>query len=206
MKFSPQASKFGSRTQTVVFCGLSIALLTVSAWISIPLGPVPVTLQVFVLVFILLALSPRQCILAILGYLLLGALGLPVFSLMRGGIGVLAGPTGGFLWGFLLAAICSLAFLRFIGVGSARKVDNPGTGLPLKAVDLSPLSSSVAALIFLLVMYLCGWLQLVFVTGMSPEAAFLAGVAPFVVIDAIKAIVAVFVAQAVRSALGKQRA
>ena len=88
-----------SRTRSIAFVGLSMALLAVSAWISIPVGPVPFTLQTFVVVFAFLVLTPRECVAALTGYLALGAIGLPLFSSMRGGIGVLAGPTGGFLWG-----------------------------------------------------------------------------------------------------------
>ena len=93
-----------ARTRSLAFVGLSIAIMAVSAWVTVPLGPVPFTLQMFALVFAIVVLTPRECIAAVTGYLLLGAVGLPVFSGMRGGIGVLAGPTGGFLWGYLLGA------------------------------------------------------------------------------------------------------
>ena len=89
-----QSTATGSRD--VAFAGLSVALLAVSAWVTVPIGPVPVTLQVFVEVFVVLALTPRQAGFAAAGYLALGAVGLPVFSGMKGGAAVLAGPTGGF--------------------------------------------------------------------------------------------------------------
>ena len=90
-----------SRTRSVAFVGLTIALMSVSAWVSVPLGPVPFTLQTFVMVFALLALAPKECLAAIAGYLILGGVGLPLFSSMRGGLGVLAGPvfSGAFSWG-----------------------------------------------------------------------------------------------------------
>ena len=101
-----------SRTRSVAFVGLTIALMSVSAWVSVPLGPVPFTLQTFVMVFALLALAPKECLAAIAGYLILGGVGLPLFSSMRGGLGVLAGPTGGFLWGFFFNStnICKRFF------------------------------------------------------------------------------------------------
>lgn len=230
-------SRLSTQTQTVVFCGLSISLMAVSAWISLPIWLVPVTLQTFVMVFVVLLLTPRQCLISITGYLLLGAIGLPVFSSMRGGIGVLAGPTGGFLWGFLLAAIIALTVLgllrtRFaaagmgagkLGGGKERLKDwesqaVSASGLSSGSAGTSRLSDGfrtaglpkgrrgfvvgvVTALVFLVVMYCCGWFQLVFVTGMTPEAAFAVGVAPFVVIDTIKSVAAIFVAQAVGRAI-----
>lgn len=201
-----------SRTRSIAFVGLSIALMAVSAWVSIPLGPVPFTLQTFVMVFALLVLKPKECIAAIAGYLVLGAVGLPLFSSMRGGIGVLAGPTGGFLWGFLLGAIVASVFLQVACPvrGGVRKTrtsdlqDSRGPGRPSAAgnskvrgivIDL------VAALILLVIAYVCGWLQLMAVAGLGPVAAFATAVAPFLLIEVIKLVAAVATARAVRVAV-----
>lgn len=185
------------RTRSLAFVGLSIALMAVSAWISVPFGPVPFTLQTFVMVFAFLVLTPRECIAAIVGYLVLGAIGLPVFSSMRGGIGMLAGPTGGFLWGFLLGAVVALMFVYVVnslgnaarGASKAKKTQQPFV------VD------GIAGLIFLTIMYVCGWTQLMLVAALSPAAAFATAVAPFVLIDTVKLVAAVFTARAVRKAL-----
>ena len=99
-----------SRTRSVAYVGMTVALLAVSAWIALPLGPVPFTLQTFVLAFSLMVLRPGECLAALGAYLLLGAAGVPVFSGMRGGIGMILGATGGFLWGFLLGAVAALAY------------------------------------------------------------------------------------------------
>ena len=82
-------------------CGLCIALLAVASYITIPLGPVPFTLQTLVIAMLPVALGGRDAVVTVALYLLLGALGLPVFSGFSGGIAALVGPTGGFLWGFL---------------------------------------------------------------------------------------------------------
>lgn len=176
-----------SNTRSVVFCGLSIALLAVSAWISIPFGPVPFTLQTFVLVFILLALRPSEALASIAIYIGMGALGLPVFSAMRGGFGVILGPTGGFLWGFLLGAALALGLLKLSGHAQVK--------------DRCLSWDIIAALVFLFASYTCGWLQLAAVSGMGLEAAFAAGVAPFILIDAVKLFFAIMVARAVRNAV-----
>lgn len=189
-------------TRSLAFVGLTIALLTVSAWVAVPLGPVPFTLQTFVLVFAVIALSPKESVAAVAGYVALGAIGLPVFSSMRGGIGVLAGPTGGFLWGFLLGAVVASAFLHVARMRKGTVVDGStkrNTGRVSKmrawAIDL------IAGLLLLAVAYCCGWMQLMAVAALGPLAAFAAGVAPFLPIEVAKLVAAVATARAVRSAV-----
>lgn len=90
--------------------GLFAALIIVCTHLSIPLpSGVPLTLQTFAVALGGFLLGPVYGTLAVAVYLLLGAAGLPVFSGFTGGIGRLVGPTGGFLWGFLLLAVgCGL--------------------------------------------------------------------------------------------------
>ena len=85
-----------SRTRSIAFVGLAVAIMAVSAWVTVPLGPVPFTLQMFAITFAIVMLSPKECIAAIVLYLALGAIGLPVFSGMSGGIAKLMGPTAAF--------------------------------------------------------------------------------------------------------------
>ena len=174
-----------SRTRSIARVGLTIAVLAVSAWITVPLGPVPFTLQTFAIVFALVALSPRESVAAVAGYLALGAIGLPVFSGMRGGIGMLAGPTGGFLWGFLVgvaAAAVLLAVMRRRG----------------GAVDFA------AGAVAVVVCYACGWAQYMAVMGAGPVEALVVTIAPFVLIDAVKLAAAVATARAVVRATGSR--
>ncbi|MEG0322556.1 MAG: biotin transporter BioY [Raoultibacter sp.] len=190
--------KGSSRTRSIAFCGLTIALFAVSAWITVPFGPVPFTMQVFVMIFALIALSPRECIASIAGYLIIGAIGLPVFSAMRGGIGVIFGPTGGFLWGYLMGAVVALLVMQVL-LGkrqNAEALDGRSNNARHELMIYF-----IGAAVFLAVMYVCGWAQLMVVTGMSPWAAFLSAVGPFVIIDCIKTVVAVFTARAVKKAL-----
>lgn len=184
----------GSRTRSIAFVGLSIAIMAVSAWVTIPLGPIPFTLQMFALAFAILVLTPRQCIAAVAGYLALGAIGVPVFSGMRGGIGVLAGPTGGYLWGYLLGAAAALVVLMVLRsrFPQSAKRDSGVKGL---VVDV------VACLMFVAVAYVCGWAQYMAVAGVGPVASFMTTVAPFVVVDVIKVVAAAICARAVRAAV-----
>lgn len=177
---TPAAHRSAGRTRRAVTAALLAALLAASAWIAIPVGTVPVTLQVFIVLLTGLLLTPRAAFAAISVYLLLGAAGLPVFSAGGlGGPGVLAGPTGGYLWGFLLAAPTVSALRRARPFGASRT-----------AAEAGALAAGVA------VIYLAGWAQLAAVTGMGLLAAFAVGVAPFIAIDALKAVAALGVARA----------
>lgn len=84
-------------------CGIFAALLAVCGWIAIPLGDISVSLQTFGVALCLGVLGGRLGAVSILVYLSLGALGVPVFTGFQGGPAALLGPTGGYLWGFLLA-------------------------------------------------------------------------------------------------------
>lgn len=86
-------------------CAMLSALLCICAWISIPFGEASVTLQTFGVFLALGLLGGKYGSLVCLLYLILGAVGLPVFSGFRGGIGVLLGATGGYILGFLATAL-----------------------------------------------------------------------------------------------------
>ena len=102
------------KTQQIARAGLCVALLAVSAWVSVPLGPIPFTLQTMTLALIPAVLDRPTAILAVAVYLLLGAIGLPVFSGFSGGVMRLVGPTGGFLWGFLVGMIVATTLVRLL--------------------------------------------------------------------------------------------
>ena len=91
--------------RTMTFAALMAALLVVCGWITIPIPPVAFTLQTFGVLMALGVLGGKGGTLSVFLYLAMGAVGLPVFSGFQGGAAVLAGPTGGFLWGFLLGAL-----------------------------------------------------------------------------------------------------
>ena len=93
------------RIRNMVRCAMLTALLCICAWIGFPLGDVSITMQTFGLFLTLGLLGGRQGTLVCLLYLLLGAVGLPVFSGFRGGLGTLVGATGGYILGFLAAAL-----------------------------------------------------------------------------------------------------
>ena len=98
---------------------LFAALMAICSWISIP-TPVPFTLQTFAVFLAPSLLGGKLGVASVGTYLLLGAMGLPVFSGFSGGIGVLLGATGGYLLGFLLTAL--VMWLAEIALGTSQSV------------------------------------------------------------------------------------
>ena len=179
-----------SRAQGIARIGLSIAIMAVSAWITVPIGPVPFTLQCFAVAFAICVLPPVECLCAVGGDLVLGAFGLPVFSAMRVGISVLAGVTGGFLWGYFIGALAALVVLA---------------ALAKLGQDRTLAACFCASVVYLLCTYTCGTIQFMFVAGASLEAALAACVLPFVIADLIKLVAASATAVAVIRALGLKK-
>ena len=119
MKFSPR---------DLCFCAIGAALIAVCAWISIP-ADVPFTLQTFAIFAVCGLLGGKRGTVSVLVYLLLGAVGAPVFAGFRGGFASLIGTTGGYLVGFiLLALIITLAQARW-GLGQWVFVLSAAVGL-----------------------------------------------------------------------------
>ena len=187
MKSSKTKGSQMKRTESVAFCGLSIALLAISAQITVSFGPVPFTLQTMMITFVFLLLPAREALISIFGYLILGALGVPVFAGLSGGVSALMGATGGFIYGFGLGAICAVLLLK--------------TWKPAKSRGLEIAREASAALVLLVVCYLFGWIQLMIVADMGPLAAFGVAIAPFVVFDLAKAGIAVALAHTIRQAV-----
>ena len=167
----------------VARCGVCIALLAVSAWITVPLGPVPFTMQTFVLALLPQVMRTRDALFTVVVYLLLGAVGVPVFSGFQAGLGVLLGPTGGYLMGFAAGM--------------------PVAGAVMHANVLPRRACGVAAGVALLaVSYVLGTLQLMNVYALDAPAALAVAVVPFVVPDVVKVAASVGVAGRGNPALG----
>lgn len=161
--------------RTLARMALLLALTAVAAQIRLDLpGGVPFTLQVFAVLLTGLALPPREALLTQAAYVLMGALGLPVFAGFRAGLGVLAGPTGGYLLGFPLAAAATAAVAR-------RRDDLAGYVL--------------GALAGIVPIYALGVLGLVRHVGGDWSKALAVGVLPFMLLDAAKAVLAAAVAR-----------
>lgn len=103
-----------NHTYHIVYTAIFAVLLMICSWISIPFV-IPVTLQTFGVFLTILCLGGKQGTLAILIYLLLGALGIPAFSGFGAGFGYLLGNTGGYVLGFVLIGLLSWLFETLLG-------------------------------------------------------------------------------------------
>lgn len=101
-------------TLDLVYIAVGAALLAVCAWISIPLT-VPFTMQTFGVFFLLSALGGKRGTCSILVYILLGAIGVPVFAQFSSGLGILLGNTGGYILGFLLSGAIYIVMTKLLG-------------------------------------------------------------------------------------------
>ncbi|KRM86479.1 biotin transporter BioY [Lacticaseibacillus thailandensis] len=90
------------RIRTLTYVALGAALMAVTAPLTVPLGPVPLTLQTLMVPLVVGLLDRRSGMGAVLVYILMGAVGLPVFAGFTGGLSHLVGPTGGYLVGLIL--------------------------------------------------------------------------------------------------------
>ena len=93
-----------SKTYDTVYIGVFVVIMAICSWISIP-TLVPFTMQTFALFFAVGMLGGKRGTLVVLVYLLLGAIGVPVFAEFTSGIGILLGNTGGYIIGFVFAAL-----------------------------------------------------------------------------------------------------
>ncbi|MBP1561994.1 MAG: biotin transporter BioY [Oscillospiraceae bacterium] len=91
-------------TLELAYTALFTVLIAVCSWITVPLPGVPFTLQTFGIFCAMGIIGGKRSFFAVLTYILLGAVGVPVFSGFRGGLGVLTGLTGGYIVGFLASA------------------------------------------------------------------------------------------------------
>lgn len=102
---STQAITAGrSKTYDVVYVGVFAVLITICSWISIP-TLVPFTLQTFAVFLTVGLLGGKRGTMAVLVYVLLGAIGIPVFAGFTGGIGIILNNTGGYIIGFIFSAL-----------------------------------------------------------------------------------------------------
>ena len=166
------------KTATLVRIALMTAVLCVLGPLSIPIGPVPVSLGTFAVLLAVSILGMREGAVATLLYLLIGAIGIPVFSGFSGGFAKLAGPTGGYLVGYIPLALIGGWFIhRF----------------------RSAALQYAGCVIGMAVCYLLGTSWLAHQAGMTFQAALAAGVLPFIVVDLIKIAAAIAAGRAVRA-------
>jgi biotin transport system substrate-specific component len=171
---------------------LMAAVTAVAAQISIllPFSLVPFTLQVLAVILSGLLLGPRYGALAQAIYVLVGAVGVPVFAQFKGGLGVVLGPTGGYLLSYPIAA-ATAGLAAYAARSAARR----------RALWASLLWGCAG----LAVIYALGATWLAVVTRLPFAAALAQGVAPFVIFDVIKVALAALVAVTAAPAIAASR-
>ena len=163
---------------------IGAALIAVLAQISIPIGPVPFTLQNFAIGLIATVFRPREATLSVALYLLLGAIGLPVFAGGGAGFHILIGPSAGYLWFDLLyAAITSYL------------IHSKSSMIRIFLANL--LGDSLV--------FVGGILSLHFLAGMPFDKALAVGVIPFIIPDLAKIIAISFIGKALLKRLTKDK-
>ena len=165
-----------SHVRKMVYAALFAALTAAGAWIAIPLPFVPITLQTLFTMLAGAVLGPYFGALSMIVYALMGLIGLPVFAMGQSGLGVLVGPWGGYLAGFVFGAIVTGLIVR------ARK--RPGF-----------LWLCMAMAAGVLVVYAFGVAQLALVSPMAIDKAIVVGALPFVPGDALKIVAAALIAK-----------
>ncbi len=165
--------------------GMFAALIAILSPFAIPIGMVPITLGLFAVLLAATTLHPLDSVPAVAVYLGLGAIGLPVFSGGRGGAAVLVGPTGGYLWSYLLTAL-AVGLLVRLGIFGG------------KGGKFALLRGALACFIGVLICYALGTVQYCFVTGTGWLAALPSCVLPFLPFDLVKCFAAAFFGRILR--------
>ena len=166
---------------------LMTAVTCILAPLSIPLpfSPVPISLTNLVIFISVFILGMKDATISFLIYLLLGTVGLPVFSSFRAGLSVLAGPTGGYLIGFIFLALIQ--------------------GFAMKYFDRKLLPTIIGMLIGMAVCYIFGTVWLAKLMSLSFKEGLFMGVIPYLPGDAVKIIIAVIVGPKLYAATKKVR-
>ncbi len=170
------------RVQSMIFISLFATLMCIGAWIHFP-SVVPATMQTFVVFCALGLMGSKKTFLMLVIYIFLGAVGLPVFSGFNSGLGALTGPTAGFIWGFLLGVPVFYVFEKYFSHKKSLII--------------------IGYIIYILIHYIPGAL---WYCVFSAEALTVGGiissslvtVVPFIMPDAIKLMLSLFVTDRLR--------
>ena len=175
------------RTKQMVLIALMTAVTCVLGPLSIPLpfSPVPISLTNFAIFLAIFVLGMKNGTISFIIYLLLGAVGVPVFSSFRGGFQVLAGPTGGYLIGFIFLALIM--------------------GFALDHFDRKLVPTIIGMIIGMAVCYAFGTVWLAKLLSLSFKEGLMMGVIPYLAGDAAKIIIAAIVGPKLYGATKKIR-
>jgi len=179
-------------TRELTTIGIFTAVTAVLAQIAIPLPftPVPISFGLVAVYITGILLKPKHAVLTQICYLLLGAVGVPVFGSFRGGIGALFGPTGGYLLVYpIMAGIVSMA----LNSRKSRQSEH------MQGKKWLFLKASVSILIAHIILYLGGTIWLSAITENSFQASLALAVYPYIPLDILKIVFCVVAVVPLRS-------
>ena len=170
---------------TIVLCALFAAITAVLSQIAIPMpSGVSVTLQTFAIALCGFYLCTARATVSTVVYVLLGAVGVPVFSGFKGGIASIVGPTGGFIIGFI--AMAAISGIPFRNMPDKLRV---------------PLRIAMGVFLGVAACHICGFVQYALVAGKDLLSSFLLVSAPYLIKDIVSVVLAYFAALAISKAL-----
>lgn len=180
-------SDYSNKIRNVVFVALFASLISVFGFISIPIPgtPIPIVLQNMLVVLTALILGAGRGSLSVGLFLLLGLIGLPVFSGGGGGLARFLGPTGGFLYGYLVAAIVSGSIARF----------------PQGDKKTSLVRLYIASFLGFIFLYVPGVIHFMIVLNKTFSQTMALAVLPYLPLDAVKACTAPLIAYPLRKTI-----
>lgn len=175
------------KTKTMVLCAIFAAILCVFSVLTIPIGPVPISMGIFGVMLTAIILGPKRGTISVIVYILLGAVGLPIFSGFKGGFQVLFGPTGGYIWSYIIVAL-------FIGLLTSAQLKNKW---------LTLIKIFIVCIAGIIICYAAGTVQFMLVQQTDLAKALTLCVIPFIPFDIIKALLAAYLGYTIRTALVK---
>ena len=169
----------------MILCALFAAVLCICSSLSIPVGPIPFSMGIFAVMLCAVVLDWRSSLASVFVYLALG-LFLPIFSGGRTGVAAIPGPTGGYIWSYLLM----VPLIAWIGGRAGRLLGEI-------------LASVLGCASAILVCYFCGTVQYSLFAGVSLQKALAVCVIPFAPYDLLKAMIASLLGVSLRRILNR---
>lgn len=175
--------KKNDKTKNIALTAMMTALICVASPVSVPIGPVPISVATLVIFLAVYILGMKRALIAVMLYLLIGLAGVPVFSGFSAGPAKLLGPTGGYLIGYIPMTLISGLFID-------RHYRN-------RMISVAGMILATA------VLYLLGTAWLAYSAGMTFTAALAAGVIPFIPLDLLKTVIAAVLGPVLKTRLEK---
>lgn len=167
----------------MAICGIFAALMCIAGPLSVPIGPVPVSLTNLAIYFAVMIIGTKISLISYIVYLLLGTVGLPVFSGFSGGLSKLVGPTGGYLVGFILMLIIS---------GIAAELSKRNIVITILGMIVGTAAAYLLGTVWFVCQQKCSF---AYAMGICVE--------PFIIFDLIKIVIAFILGNEVRKHLVK---